>query len=183
MTDKNAQILVLLRGINVGGRRKVPMAELRHLAELLGYTDVRTYIASGNLLLRSGHSLTTVGEELAAALEDHFGFAVDLVLRTRAQWMKYAQSPPFADAGTHRPKLLHLGVAAKKAPPDAQTVLQKWCQGDERVAVVGDAVWIDYANGVGRSGISPARLDRAFGCPVTGRNYHTVQKLATLLED
>ena len=67
-------------------------------------------------------------------------------------------------------------------PQDAARLLQPYCAGGERVAVRGDALWIDYASGVARSKLTPAVLDRAVGSPVTARNWNTVQALARMLD-
>ena len=78
-----ARHVALLRGVNLGPRRRVPMAGLRALLEELGYDDVRTLLQSGNVGLGSGKSATAVREELEAAIADRFGVETDVVLRTR----------------------------------------------------------------------------------------------------
>ena len=74
--------VALLRGINVGGNRKLPMAELKALAAELGLNDPRTYVASGNLVFESGLSGETLEKKLEAAIEKEFGFSVDVIGQT-----------------------------------------------------------------------------------------------------
>ncbi len=179
MTPK---LVVLLRGINVGGHKKVPMAELRELATGLGYEGVRTYIVSGNLLIQSTTEPQQVASDVSAALEKHFGFAVDVVVRTKQQWQEYAQGGVFPEAEVERANLVHLGLSQHKAPADAAETIRGYAKAGERVHVNGNIVWLDSPNGSGRSKITPKVLDRAFGGPVTCRNMKSVRKIAGLLE-
>src|SRR5689334_15994643 len=75
--------IALLRGINVGGHRLVPMADLRAVAQSIGLADPKTYVASGNLMFRTDKSPATAGTQLERAIEKRFGFAVDVIVRTR----------------------------------------------------------------------------------------------------
>lgn len=177
-----ACVVALLRGINVVGKKKVPMATLRSLAEELGWRSVATYINSGNLVCEARGAPTTLASRLEAAIEEQFGFDVAVIVRTAADWRRYAAGSAFADAETTRPSHLLLALAQRAPPKDAARVLQPYCGGGERVAVRGDALWIDYASGVARSKLTPAVLDRAVGSPVTARNWNTVQALARMLE-
>lgn len=86
--------VVLLRGINVGGNKKVEMKRLRALAERLGYVNVSTYINSGNLLCESGKAAAAVGKELAAAMHKEFGFEVGVLVKTQAQMQAIAKKIP-----------------------------------------------------------------------------------------
>jgi uncharacterized protein (DUF1697 family) len=176
-----APMVALLRGINVGGNKKVPMAELRALAEGLGWKDVSTYINSGNLVFTAGGEPGALAPKLAAAIEDHFGFVVPVIVRTAAAWRGYAAQSAFADAETARPNALHVALAAGAPPRDVAKLLQPYCSAGERVAVRGDALWIDFAGGVAKSKLTPAVLDRVVGAPVTARNWRTAQALAAML--
>jgi uncharacterized protein (DUF1697 family) len=178
-----ASVVALLRGINVVGKKKVPMATLRSLAEELGWRNVATYINSGNLVCAASGAPAKLAKSLEAAIEEEFGFDVAVIVRTAAEWRRYAAGSAFADAETTRPNHILLALAQGAPPKDAARALQPYCAGGERVAVRGDALWIDYASGVGRSKLTPAVLDRAVGSPVTARNWNTVQALARMLED
>ena len=78
--------VALLRGINVGGNKKVPMAELRALGEKLGWRQVATYIQSGNVVFAGGGGAAAAERALEQAIEKRFGFPVPVVVRTAAQW-------------------------------------------------------------------------------------------------
>lgn len=174
--------LALLHGINVGGHRKVPMADLRALAEGLGYQRVRTYIASGNLLFEADTSAAHLEAALEAAIAARFGFAVIVTVRTAEQWRAHAAGSPFPDAEAARPNLLMLGAAKGPVAGDAAATLRPYLGEGERVAVIADGLWIDFANGSVRSKLTPKVLERALGGPVTTRNWRSVQTLAGLLD-
>lgn len=173
--------MVLLRGINVGGHKKVPMADLRELAEQLGLENVQTYIASGNLLCRSSLSAKTIERRLETAIEEHFGFAVAVLARRDVQWFELAEGSPFPDAEAERPNLLHVGLAKGKVAADATESLGRFLTNGESVKAFETGLWIDYPNGVARSKITPKALDSSLGTPITSRNWRTVQKIADLL--
>lgn len=173
-------LLGLLRGINVGGNKKVPMADLRTLAEGLGLQNVRTYINSGNLLFRSDLEPAAAELALERAIERRFGFPVEVVVRTAEAWERYAAKSTFPDAEVTRPKVLHLAVAKQPLAKGAAAALQAAARGGERVHALADALWIDFGESVARSKLSPAVLDRHAGSTVTARNWRTVQTLAEL---
>src|SRR6185503_7965183 len=156
-------LIALLRGINVGGNKKVPMAVLRDLATGLGFRQVESYIQSGNLVLAASQAAEAAEAALEQAIERHFGFAVDVIVRTGAQWLRYAAGSPFADAEAERPNWLLLGLS--KRPPNlgAADTLRAYAKAGERIEVLDDAIWIDFAAGVASSKLTPAVLDRAVG--------------------
>lgn len=174
-------MIALLRGINVGGHRKLPMAELRVVAATLGFQKIESYIQSGNLVFAWTGTPAAAEAALEEAIAGRFGFPVDVIVRTGAQWAAYAAGSPFPDAAEARPNLLHLGLSKRPPRPDAAALLRPRAAAGERIEVHGDAIWVDYAGGAGRSKLSPAVLDRAVGSPVTARNFSTVQKLAEML--
>lgn len=174
--------VALLRGINVGGNKRVPMAALRSLAEGLGWQRVATFIQSGNLVFVSDGSRAALEEDLERALARHFGFSVEVIVRGGAAWRRYVAGTPFPDAQAARPQHVLLGLSKRPPSPEAAERLRAYCKAGERVEIAGDAIWIDFAAGVGKSKLSPAVLDRAVGSTVTARNWTTVQALATLLK-
>lgn len=168
--------IALLRAVNVGGR-KVEMAELRKVAEKAGLTKVQTYIASGNLVFDGKGAPAAIEERLEAAIAKTFGIAVPVLVRTAEQWATYLEGNPFPKA---EPNLLYLLLS--KAPPHkdaAKTALLRAAAGEE-ASLVGDALWIRYPEGMGRSKVTPAHVDKATGSPTTARNLNTVRKLAEM---
>ena len=177
-----SQLIVLMRAVNVGGR-KLPMADLRALCGELGFDRPETYIQSGNLLIGSPDSIADTRKKLGAAIEKTFGFEVPLIVRTASKWRGYVDGNPFAGDANVAEKMLHLLLADRSPPAGAVEVLQGYAQKGERVRLAGDALWIDYAEGVARSKLTPARIDKAFGARATGRNLRTVLKLQDMIEE
>jgi len=118
-TKRMNKFVALLRGINVGGNKRVPMLELCRLAKELGFHDVKSYVQSGNLVLRAPLEAAAVESALEGALREHFGFGVDVIVRSAREWESYAKQSPFADAESERPHLLHLALSKQKPLPGA----------------------------------------------------------------
>ncbi len=171
-----ATFVALLRAVNVGGR-KVPMADLKALCAKLGYEDVQTYVASGNLVFSSSGAAGKVQTELQSAIEKRFKLEVPVVVRTAAQWKAYLDNPfPQGVA-----KVVHLALSQKAPDPGCAAALQARAVAGEKVKLVGDALWIDFADsGVARSKLTPSAIDKAVGSPTTARNWNTVQKLGEM---
>src|ERR1700744_1603954 len=109
--------LALLRGINVGGRNKVPMAELRELVTSLGYTGVSTYIQTGNVLFDSTETDTAkLAARLAAAIEDRFGIWASVVGLTKDELAGVRAANPYPDEP--QPKLVHVVFLTTEPPGD-----------------------------------------------------------------
>ncbi len=120
--------LVLLRGINVGATRKLPMAELRTLCLELGFQRPETYIQSGNLLIDSAGDTAQIAALLTPSIEARFGFPVDLVCRDVAHWAGYIAANPFPDAA---PAMLHLYLTQGAIPAGAAASLSHRAAGGE----------------------------------------------------
>jgi uncharacterized protein (DUF1697 family) len=173
--------VALLRGVNVGGHRRVPMAELRALAEGLGWSGVRSYIQSGNLVFAAAGEREALEDALEAAIAERFGFPVPVLVRSAAEWAEYADGSPFAGEAEAEPNRVMLALS--KAPPadDAAARIEARAAASERVARRGDALWIHFPAGAATSRLTPALLERAAGSPVTLRNWRTVAELGTML--
>jgi uncharacterized protein (DUF1697 family) len=173
--------VALLRGINVTGRNKIPMAELRTVCGELGWRDVATYIQSGNAIFSATGAAKKLEADLEKAIEKHFSLTIPVIVRSAAEWPSYVKGNPFPDASVKEGNLVMLCLS--KLPPhkDAVDKLRERAANGEVVERVGDALWIHFAAGVGRSKLSPAFFDRVAGSPVTARNWRTVLKLAEML--
>lgn len=171
--------IALLRGVNVGGRNMVPMAGLRELCTGLGWADVRTYVQSGNVVFRAAAAARTLETQLERALVRQFELSVAVIVRSAADWQSYVDANPFEAESQREPNLVMLALAKRRPDADAVALLEARATG-ERIARTGDALWIHYANGAGRSKLTPGLLDRSVGSPVTTRNWRTVLKLREL---
>lgn len=163
--------VALLRAVNVAGTGKLPMETLRAMAEEIGLAEVRTYIASGNLLFRSGETELTLKQRLEQRLEAYAHKPVMVVLRTAAEIEAICTSDPFPDAvgAQHLVYFSHAPLA-----PDFPDKV-RWQQG-ERLSLRPREVYVDYG-----SGIRKTKLKLPGDASLTARNINTVRKLAELL--
>lgn len=180
-TDTVAPLCVmLLRAINVG-KRQLPMAALRELAQAMGWSRPQTYLASGNLVAAVPGPLAAAALRLEAAITDHFGFHSDVIVRSAAQWATYLADNPFEAASAKEPNRVMLLLANRSPAAKAVALLQERAAPGETIAAVRDGIWIHFAEGVGASKLTPAFIDKCVGAPATARNWRSVQALAAML--
>jgi uncharacterized protein (DUF1697 family) len=169
----------LLRAVNVGGRNLIPMAALAEVCEGLGFTGVKTVLQSGNVIFRSPGS-TPPAKKLRDAIEKRFGLRPELFLRSPEELRAALAANPFPKEAKADPShlLVHFFDGAPAA--GAAKTLAAWDRGPEQAKLVGDSLYIYYTDGMGRSKLTNAVLERALGRPGTARNFNTVTKLAAL---
>lgn len=169
--------VLLLRAVNVSGRNRVPMAELRvALAPVLG--EVSTYIASGNIICEHPDDPASACVDVRALIAREFGVDTPVIPRTHDALVQALEAHPFAGATE---KLLHALFLEAAAAPGAVEKLQERLVPGERIALVGTDLWIDYAEGgVHSTKLTKAVLDRALGVAGTARNLRTVRALVEL---
>ncbi|MBB6417305.1 DUF1697 domain-containing protein [Streptomyces massasporeus] len=172
----------LLRGINVGGSRKVPMADLRTLLADLGLDDVRTYLQSGQAVFASGHGdQESLAGEIARAIEKHFGFGVDVIVRDHAYLRAIADACPFPAADLE-PKQLHVTYFSAPVTPDRFAEIDQEACHPEEFRLGDRALYLYAPNGLGRSKLaehlSKPRITK--GVIATTRNWNTVVKLVEM---
>lgn len=171
--------IVLLRGVNVGGNNRVPMAALRVACEKAGFANARTYVNSGNLVIDGKGTAASVEKAIETILAKRFKVEVPVVARTAAKWPAYLKGNPFPKTA---PQFVQLGLSKSPPVPGCAKAIEERAAGGEQVKVVGDAVWIHFPQGVGKSKLIPAFLDKAAGSPLTLRNWNTVQELGKLAD-
>ena len=174
--------VALLRGINVGGANRIKMAELRALAEEVGWKDAETYIQSGNLVFEADGTQAQLERDLETGIQRRFGLAIPAIVRSAVEWPGYLAANPFREAAETEPNRLMLLLSKQLPDPAGAAGLQERARDGEQVAIAGGALWIHYAGGAGRSKLTPALIDRLVGSPATARNWRTVVKLRQLLE-
>jgi len=174
--------IALLRAINVSGKNKVPMAKLRSICTQIGFEGVQTYIQSGNVVFVSRISVGALERCLEAAIAQEFDITIPVVVRNAASWKRYVRSNPFLNEAKNDANWVLLCLSKRPPAAKAASELQQRATQGELVAKKGDAIWIHYANGIGRSKLTPAMLDRHVGSSVTARNWKTVLKLDELVQ-
>jgi len=159
------------------------MAELRLLCAEIGWSNVLSYIQSGNLVFRADGKRSSLESELKQAIDRRFGLSIEVIVRTGGDWVEYVGSNPFLDASQREPNLVMLTLSKEGPRECAVEEIRGHAQSDERIQQIGDAIWIHYSHGVARSKLSPALLDRLVGSTVTARNWRTVLSIDRLLHD
>ncbi len=172
--------LALLRGINVGGKNKLPMKDLIAIFVAAGCGDVKTYIQSGNVIFRAPPDLRDdLPGMITAAIAARFGYSVPLVLRTLDEIGAVLRNNPFRSAGAADDKLHVLFLADL---PDRRAI-DKLDQGrspPDAFAVRGREVYLWLPNGVADTKLTNAYFDSKLATTSTGRNWRTVTKLYEL---
>ena len=163
--------VALLRAVNVGGTSKLPMADLKRIADGLGFQSARTFIASGNLVFRSDEEEEQVRARLESALAEFMGKRVPVMIRTAAEMRAVTKANPFSDAPGRRV----LATFLADAPPTDALACARGHDG-ERLALGRREIYVDYCGTLlGRS-----KLKIPAAAQGTARNMNTVAKLADL---
>jgi uncharacterized protein (DUF1697 family) len=171
----------LLRAVNLPAHNKVAMQDLRGLLSKLGLRDPRTLLQSGNVVFRSDLSAAaTLEHMLEEGSLKHLGLGTEYFVRTSAEWQQIIRKNPFPDAAARDPS--HLVVTCLKEAPGQAAVaaLREAISGREQVRAHGRQLYLVYPDGIGRSRLTMAVVERKLGTRGTGRNWNTVLKLADL---
>lgn len=179
-TDVN---IALLRGINVGGKNRLPMKELVALFVDAGCEDVRTYIQSGNVVFRAGESAGgEISSVISASILDRFDYRIPVIVRTARALQEIAQGNPFVAAGAEKDKLHVMFLAEQPDSASVEALDPERSPGDE-FAILGCEIYLHCPNGVARSKLTNSYFDSRLSTTSTSRNWRTVQKLLELAAD
>lgn len=172
--------VALLRGVNVGGKNRLPMKALAALLEELGCSAVTTYIQSGNVVYEPPPK---GAERLAAALskrlESDFGLRVPVLTRSAAELASIAENNPFLARGAD-PDTLHVAFLAATPPAAAVAALDPDRSPGDAFEVRGREIYLCLPNGAARTKLTNDWFDRALETVSSGRNWRTVLKLVEM---
>ena len=173
----------LLRGVNVGGHNKVAMSDLRRMVADLGFDDVRSLLATGNLVFRGNARTGTRLERLLEVdAEKRLDLRTTFFVRTAKEWRAVIANNPFRKDAKRDPS--HLVVMFLKAAPRSGAVkaLQAASKGPEIIRAEGKQLYVVYQAGIARSRLNNELIEGELDTRSTGRNWNTVLKLASLAE-
>jgi len=170
----------LLRAVNVGGR-SIKMDALRAIHESLGLSEVQTLLQSGNVVFATkDNDRARLAKAIEDAIETECGFRSAVMLRDAAALRKIVKENPFpAEAETDPGHLVVMFLAAK---PDKGARIAAAYSGPEEIRIEGDNAYLTYPNGIGKSKLTNALLEKHLGVAGTARNWNTVTKLLALAE-
>ena len=169
-------IIALLRGINVGGNNKMPMADLRAMLEGLGFVGVQTYIQSGNAIFAGEGAAGDLQAKIEAAITTKFGFSVPVMVVSADDLNAAIAANPFVDV-IDNPAKSHLGFMSAAPTADAIALLKTKPHSGEQWKVRGRIFYLHTPQGMGTSKLFPA-IERTLKVAVTFRNWRTVEVLA-----
>lgn len=172
----------LLRGINVSGRRPIRMADLRALFESIGFAGVETYLQSGNVVFQCGRgSESSLASKVKRAIEERFALDVPVIVREKSRFLNVrGLNPLLRVEGIDEVKLHVTFLSHEPAAADLDW-LGSLETSPERLAVLGDCVYLYCPNGYGRTKLSNSFLERRLGTAATTRNWRTVNAIHDML--
>jgi uncharacterized protein (DUF1697 family) len=174
------RLVALLRGINVGGNKLVDMARLRIVLSDLGYSDVRTYLQSGNAVFScQAKAVAGAATEVENAIAGEFGFDCRVVVRTAAELSAAMSADPLLHL-LGNPSRHLIGFLSDPPRPEGVKGLTSQDFGVDQLRIIDQHLYLWCPNGITGSPFGKLNFDRLLGVAVTMRNWNTVTKLAAL---
>jgi uncharacterized protein (DUF1697 family) len=174
--------VALLRGINVGGTKKVAMSALLGLLKELGFDDGKSLLQSGNLVFRAdGKKPAELESLLETKAFKRLGLKTDFMVRTGDEWTNILARNPFSEEAKTDPS--HLVVVFLKEAPSkaAGEALRNAIKGPELIRFDGRQTYVTYPDGIGRSRLTNVLIEAKLGTRGTARNWNTLLKITALL--
>ena len=170
--------IALLRGINVGGHKKVPMAELREVLTKSGLKNVQTYIQSGNVIFQSSEENKDKLEAVInKAINTHFGFDIPVLVKSKEEIKAILEDSPFPEEKKITSYFIMLSETPEK---DIIDEISKQIFPNEEFVITKNCVYIFYTLGAGKAKLGVNWFEKKLKVKATGRNYRTIVKLLSL---
>jgi len=168
----------MLRGINVGGHKKVPMDRLRAVFEALGFEQVRTFIQSGNVVFQAAKGSTPeLSKKIEGKILAEFGFAASVITRTPQELGKVIRRNPFPKESSVAPAKVHVAFLSHLPKADAVKRLEALATPPEQLHHSGTEVYLYYRDGMGRAKLTGNVLEKVLSVTATMRNWNTLNQL------
>jgi uncharacterized protein (DUF1697 family) len=173
--------IVLLRGINIGSRNRIAMPALRELLGGAGFEDVRTYVQSGNIVLRSELVPAKLASECERLIAETLGLQIPVVVRTRDELAAVVAGNPLGDVADD-PKRYQVSFLSAELDDEAVRGLEAVALESERFVAIGREAYAWHPEGVARSKLSTKLAGKALGVTATARNWTTVTTLLAIAD-
>ena len=177
--------LAILRGINVGGRRKLLMADLRGICEDLGWLDTKTYIQSGNVLFSSKKKISSTKEakRLENVIKEQFDFDVPVIIIAVDELEQVANANPFIKSDDFAIKQLHMTFLGDSATKSALKTLKDLQNPPDQFHINGSFIYLKIITGYSKTKLTNTFFEKKLGVKATSRNWKTVSKILELAKD
>jgi uncharacterized protein (DUF1697 family) len=166
--------IVLLRGINVSGKNKLPMLELRELLNDLKFQNVQTYIQSGNIILDSDKTKSQICEAIKVGIKFKFDYDVPVITKTISEWKRALDNYPFSTENQKIVAFAFLNKATKETAIEVKNI------GEDKYKIDEDVVYLYSPNGFGKSKLTNNLFEKKLKVTATTRNLRTTLKLLEL---
>ncbi|MFT7561811.1 MAG: hypothetical protein ACI93R_003742 [Flavobacteriales bacterium] len=173
MSQSLKTFIILLRGVNVGGKNILPMKELKASLEAHEFDDIKTYIQSGNIILKCSKDPRT---KVAALIQENFGFTPDLMTLTKADFGVAYNNNPYTK---YEGKFVHFYFCTGTPKLDNDKI-NKYLASNEQYELIDKVFYLHAPDGIGRSKLV-SNIENCLGISATGRNLNTINKLLSLL--
>lgn len=179
--------IAFLRGINVGGKGMIPMAELKMLFAKEGYLDTKTLLQSGNVVFKTKAAATpeALEKKIAAAIAKRFAAEIKVMVRTPDELKKVVGRNPFADAARDDPSHLIVDFLSDRPSAAAAKAMLALAPKfpNEPFKLDGREFFVHYSRDIGHSKFTNVIIDKTLGVSGTARNWNTVNKLIALADE
>ncbi len=171
----------ILRGINVGGKRKLLMTELKELYKELDFESISSYIQSGNLIFNCSETNTTLIESLISdAIFERFGYKVPVIVKSSKDWKEIIRSNPFTNKEINS---LHITLLKEEPSEVLAQAFESIDFAPEQFRLIGQCIYIKCQGKYHQSKLSNAAIEKHLKVEATTRNWKTAIKLTELLDD
>lgn len=178
-----AVVISMLRGVNLGPHKRIKMDALRALYESLGFESPQTYVQSGNVVFKTRErKIAPVAKRIEDGIQQTFGFHSDVILRTAPEMRDVIARNPFAGRKEIEPGKLLVTFLVSDPGSEAREKFLALKANPEELRINGRELYIYYPNGMGRSKLSHALIERTLKIPGTGRNWNSVKNLLEIAE-
>ena len=169
--------VALLKGINVGGHHKIPMAELRQLLTKEGFRNVQTYIQSGNVIFQASDKIEGIEDKIQKSIHAHFGFEVSVIVKTHEELEAIFEACPFSNEKKEKSYFIMFSRI-----PDNELVeeVSKITFENETFVIKNDCLYFYNSAGYGQAKFNMNSFERKLNVTATARNYNTMVKLLAM---